>query len=97
MLRAGGSPRSGKVRQGDSYTVDIATKGVRNGTSATVEGIDGKSYTVAVHDGKARKTLKVSNRTKPGSYTVTATVGNHDDADDLIVVKGKNHNSDKKH
>jgi membrane protein implicated in regulation of membrane protease activity len=80
----------GRVRQGDSYTVAIATTDVRDGTTATVTGIDGNTYTVTVHNGKASKTLRTADGTKPGSYTVTVSVGSLDASADLTIVHGWN-------
>jgi hypothetical protein len=80
----------GKVRRGGSYTIAIATTGVPNGTTATVQGIDGISYKVTVHNGKASKTLRLVRGTAPGSYRVTVSVGNLHDSADLTIVHGGN-------
>jgi hypothetical protein len=64
-----------RVRAGDSYDVTIAAKGLRSGT-AVVTSPEGKSYRVALSDGKATKTLTVPSKAKPGSKTVTVKVGN---------------------
>jgi hypothetical protein len=81
----------GKVRRGEVYTVNIATSGVGNGTTATVVGIDGRTYTVTVNGGTAAKTLRAPSSTKPGSYQVTVTAGSLSDTAD-VVVNGGNSN-----
>jgi hypothetical protein len=65
----------GYVRQGQSYTVNIATTGISDGTGATVATIDGRTYRVTVDNGTATQTLDVPKNTRPGSYRVTVTVG----------------------
>ncbi|WP_248959258.1 hypothetical protein [Sphaerisporangium perillae] len=80
-----------KVSQGGSYTVSIATSGVKNGTTATVTGVDGKSSTVTVSKGEATAVLRVPRRTAPGAYEVTVTVGTLSDTADLTVVKERKH------
>jgi hypothetical protein len=64
----------GHVRRGQSYTVNIATTGISDGTTATVANIDGTTYTVTVDNGTATKTLYVPSNIKYGSYQVTVTV-----------------------
>jgi hypothetical protein len=75
----------GKVRRGGSYTVNIATTNISNGTGATVKGINGKTYTVTVKNGTAAKTLYVPSNIKYGSYQVTVTVGSLSDTADVTV------------
>jgi hypothetical protein len=65
----------GYVRQGQSYTVNIATTGISDGTRATVATIDGRTYRVTVDNGTATQTLDVPKNTRPGSYRITVTVG----------------------
>ncbi|HXA60217.1 MAG TPA: hypothetical protein VNW94_13735 [Streptosporangiaceae bacterium] len=65
----------GYVRQGQSYTVNIATTGISDGTRATVANIDGRTYRVTVESGTATQTLDVPKNTRPGSHRVTVTVG----------------------
>jgi hypothetical protein len=64
----------GHVRRGQSYTVNIATTGISDATTATVANIDGRTYTVTVDNGAATQTLNVPKNTSPGSYQVTVTV-----------------------
>jgi hypothetical protein len=62
------------IGQGGSYTVSITTTNVADGTDATVSGPDGQSSTVAVEGGAASTTLSLTQRTKPGAYTVSVDV-----------------------
>ena len=64
----------GHVRRGQSYTVNIATTGISDGTTATVANIDGTTYTVTVESGTATQTLNVPKNTRLGSHRVTVTV-----------------------
>lgn len=77
----------GQVRRGGYYTVRIATKGVNNGTKATVANIDGTTSTVTIRGGAASKTLRVPSSTKPGSYTVTVTEGTLSATADVHVTR----------
>jgi len=79
----------GKIRQGATYTVAITTTGVPNGTMATVQGVDGNTYTVTVHNGRASKTLRIARDAKPGSHTVKVSVGDLHDSADLTIVHGE--------
>ncbi|WP_431913860.1 hypothetical protein [Nonomuraea jabiensis] len=87
-----------RVRAGDSYDVTIAAKGLRSGT-AVVTSPEGKTYRVALSDGKATKTLTVPSKAKPGSKTVTVKVGNRTATASFDVVAPRpqrHHNHDGK-
>jgi hypothetical protein len=62
------------VGQGGTYTVSITTTNVDDGTDATASGPDGQSSTVAVEGGAASTTLSLTQRTRPGTYTVSVDV-----------------------
>ncbi|WP_155344495.1 hypothetical protein [Acrocarpospora pleiomorpha] len=63
-----------QVASGDSYTVTVETKGVRHAGTATITGLNGRTYTVRLRNGRATKTLTVPEGIRPGTYQVHATV-----------------------
>lgn len=65
----------GHVQRGQSFTVNIATTGISDGTTATVANINGTTYTVTVENGSATQTLNVPKNARTGSYRVRVTVG----------------------
>ncbi|MFI7703082.1 hypothetical protein [Nonomuraea sp. NPDC049480] len=82
-----------RVRAGASYEVTITAKGGRSGT-ALVTSPEGKTYRVALSDGRATKTLTVPAKTKPGSKTVSVKVGNKVATASFTVVGGKHDKRD---
>ncbi|SNS48334.1 hypothetical protein SAMN05216276_101076 [Streptosporangium subroseum] len=87
----------GQVRQGGSYTVSIVAKGAAAGATATVKTPEGRSYQVTIRGRQASKTLTVPSNARPGSKTVTVTVGSKITTAEFTVTTAKNGKNGKKH
>ncbi|RVX45555.1 quinohemoprotein amine dehydrogenase alpha subunit-like protein [Nonomuraea polychroma] len=90
------SVEPGRVRAGGTYEVTIVAKGVSSGR-ATVTSPEGKTYRVALHDGRDTLTLTAPAKAKPGQKTVTVKVGNKVATASFTVVDAKKPRDDRHH
>ncbi|MEO3860191.1 hypothetical protein [Acrocarpospora sp. B8E8] len=81
-----------QVASGDSYTVTVETKGVRYVGTATITGLNGRTYTVRLRDGRATKTLTVPEGIRPGTYQIHATVDGRSASASINVTRAIRHN-----
>ncbi|WP_327087273.1 hypothetical protein OIE66_33840 [Nonomuraea sp. NBC_01738] len=79
----------GRVAAGQSYFAGVTTKNVKPGTPVTVTDPGGKKHVVKLDPwGTARVRLTVPKSTKPGSYSVVASLpGGQSHAAKLTVLK----------
>ncbi|GAA0986957.1 hypothetical protein GCM10009555_065370 [Acrocarpospora macrocephala] len=80
-----------QVASGGSYTVTVETKGVRYVGIATITGLNGRTYTVRLRDGRATKTLTVPEGIRPGTYQIHATVDGRSASASINVTRGSRH------